>query len=113
VGCYYASKGATINTLDSMLIGFGMLPRGEVALIAAQIGLTFAIISPGVLSAVVVMSLLTSIIPPVLFLYILSPYRAVTPEEFEVERKKVEERFSIIYRLRIHLARKMKRTYRK
>ncbi|MFX0199782.1 MAG: cation:proton antiporter, partial [Candidatus Hodarchaeota archaeon] len=109
LGCYYASRSTKINYLDSMLISFGMLPRGEVALVAAQIGLSFAIISPGVLSAVVVMSLLTSIIPPILFLYILSPYRAVTPEEFEVERKKVEEQFSIILRLRKHLAKKMPR----
>ncbi len=109
LGCYFASRGTKINYLDSMLISFGMLPRGEVALIAAQIGLSFAIISSEVLSAVVVMSLLTSIIPPVLFLYILSPYRAVTPEEFEIKRKKVEEQFSIIHRLRKHLAKKMPR----
>lgn len=112
LGCYYASKATRVNKLDAMLIGVGMIPRGEVALVAAQIGLSFAVISPTVFSAVVVMSLLTSVIPPVIFLRILRPYGTATPEEFEVERRKIEESFSIIYRLRKHLTRKKERIYR-
>lgn len=112
LGCYYASRAMRVNKLDSMLIGFGMIPRGEVALIAAQIGLSFAIISPAVFSAVVVMSLLTSVLPPVIFLHLLKPYRTTTPEEYEAERRKIEESLSIINKLRKHLTRKKERMYR-
>ncbi|MFN6992354.1 MAG: cation:proton antiporter, partial [Fervidobacterium sp.] len=73
-GCYYGAKKSGMDQLDSMLVGFGMLPRGEVALIAAQIGLTANIISPSIFSALIIMTLLTSLLPPLIFFYALTPY---------------------------------------
>ena len=51
---------------DSMIIGVGMVPRGEVAMIVALIGFSQNLINQNVYSAVILMSLLTTIIPPLI-----------------------------------------------
>ena len=104
LGCYLASRHQDIDELDSIIISLGMIPRGEVALIAAQIGLTMKIISPEIFAAVVVMTLFTSLLPPVLFFYALTPYtHAKTIAEFEAQKKKVIKRLDLIGRIRIYL----------
>ncbi|MGA2479841.1 MAG: cation:proton antiporter [Spirochaetia bacterium] len=47
---------------DSALIGFGMAPRGEVAMIIALIGLDRRLIGQDVYVSLIFMSLLTTII---------------------------------------------------
>jgi Kef-type K+ transport system membrane component KefB len=104
LGCYLASRHQGIDELDSIIISLGMIPRGEVALIAAQIGLTMKIISPEIFAAVVVMTLFTSLLPPLLFFYALTPYtHAKTIAEFEAQKKKVIKRLDLIGRIRIYL----------
>ncbi len=104
IGCYYGARKSGMDQLDAMLVGFGMIPRGEVALIAAQIGLTAGIISSQIFSALIIMTLFTSLIPPLIFFYALTPYtHAKTIEEFESYRKKVIYNLSLISRLRLHL----------
>jgi Kef-type K+ transport system membrane component KefB len=49
---------------DSLIVGTGMVPRGEVAMIVALIGLGQNLIDQGIYSALILMSLLTTIIPP-------------------------------------------------
>ncbi len=61
--------GAIGPGLDRLSIGIGMIPRGEVGLIFANIGLTLAvagerIVSDAVFSAVVVMVIVTTIVTP-------------------------------------------------
>jgi Kef-type K+ transport system membrane component KefB len=51
---------------DSLIIGTGMVPRGEVAMIVALIGLSQNLINQGTYSALILMSLLTTIIPPLI-----------------------------------------------
>jgi Kef-type K+ transport system membrane component KefB len=51
---------------DSLIIGTGMVPRGEVAMIVALIGLNQNLIDQGTYSALILMSLLTTIIPPLI-----------------------------------------------
>jgi len=51
---------------DSMIVGIGMAPRGEVAMIVALIGLSQNIIDQSIYSALILMSLLTTIIPPLI-----------------------------------------------
>ena len=51
---------------DSMVIGFGMTPRGEVAMIVALIGLDRGIIDQPLYAVLVAMSLITTIIPPLI-----------------------------------------------
>lgn len=65
-GSYLGSIISGLNRKDADIIGTGMIPRGEIGLVAAQIGLVSGILSPSLFSAVVVMAILTSIIPPLL-----------------------------------------------
>ena len=53
-----------MSTRDSLTVGTGMVPRGEVAMIVALIGLNQNLIMQDTYAAVVLMSLLTTIIPP-------------------------------------------------
>jgi len=56
-------QGSSLN--DSLVIGFGMVPRGEVAMIIALIGLNQGLITSSVYTAIVLMSVLTTIITPI------------------------------------------------
>lgn len=49
---------------DRLLIGIGMLPRGEVGLVFASIGRTLGVISDDLFSAVVLMVIITTLIAP-------------------------------------------------
>lgn len=53
--------------VNKLVVGFGMVPRGEVGLIFATIGLGLGVITDGVFSVVIIMVILTTLItPPVL-----------------------------------------------
>jgi Kef-type K+ transport system membrane component KefB len=64
IGCGAAARMAGFSRTDSLVIGFGMSPRGEVAMIVALIGLTSKIISQDIYVAIVLMSLITTILTP-------------------------------------------------
>jgi Kef-type K+ transport system membrane component KefB len=49
---------------DAIRIGIGMIPRGEVGMVVAQIGLAMAVISERLFGVVVFMSVMTTIIAP-------------------------------------------------
>ncbi|MFC2067427.1 cation:proton antiporter [Chloroflexota bacterium] len=66
IGCGVSARLQGINTKDSAIIGLGMVPRGEVAMIVALIGLNNNLIMQNTYAAVVLMSLLTTIIPPII-----------------------------------------------
>ncbi|MFL6247528.1 MAG: cation:proton antiporter [Thermoanaerobaculia bacterium] len=66
--------------LRRIVIGVGMIPRGEVGLIFAQIGLSTKLISGGMYSAVALMVMLTTFIAPPLLRRLLV---AGTPGKFE------------------------------
>jgi Kef-type K+ transport system membrane component KefB len=61
-----------------IVVGVGMIPRGEVGLIFAQIGLASQLISGGLYSAVALMVMLTTVITPPLLRRLLEP-RTPTP----------------------------------
>jgi len=69
LGKQVCSLGAIERGLDRLSIGLGMIPRGEVGLIFASIGLTLhvggeRIIDPAVFSAVVIMVIVTTMVTP-------------------------------------------------
>ena len=66
--------------LRRIVIGVGMIPRGEVGLIFAQIGLTSKLISGGLYSAVALMVMLTTFITPPLLRRLLVQK---TPTKFD------------------------------
>lgn len=49
---------------DRLLIGIGMLPRGEVGLVFASIGRTLGVISDDLFSAIILMVILTTLVAP-------------------------------------------------
>jgi Kef-type K+ transport system membrane component KefB len=67
IGCGIPAKLDGLCTKDSLVVGFGMAPRGEVAMIVALIGLEAGIIGQGVYVTLVLMSLLTTIITPIVY----------------------------------------------
>ena len=69
VGCGCGAKFAdkSISKESFNIIGFGMVPRGEVGIIIASIGLTNGILSNELYSVIVMMAVATTIIaPPIL-----------------------------------------------
>ena len=67
IGCGIPARLAGLCTKDALIVGFGMAPRGEVAMIVALIGLESGIIGQGVYVTLVLMSLLTTLITPVIY----------------------------------------------
>jgi Kef-type K+ transport system membrane component KefB len=59
-----AASGATGSRGDKLTIGFGMLPRGEVGLIFASIGLSVGALSEELYGSVLVVVLVTTLIAP-------------------------------------------------
>jgi Kef-type K+ transport system membrane component KefB len=81
IGCGIPAKLMGMSRNDSLIVGFGMSPRGEVAMIVALIGLTAGIIGQGIYVAIVLMSLLTTVITPIVFRNWLFRSTAPSPEE--------------------------------
>jgi len=67
VGCGIPAKLSGLCTKDALIVGFGMAPRGEVAMIIALIGLETGIIGQEVYVTLVLMSLLTTLITPIVY----------------------------------------------
>ena len=67
IGCGLPARLTGMSAKDSLIIGFGMVPRGEVAMIVALIGLQQGIIDQGLYVALVLMSLITTIITPLIY----------------------------------------------
>ncbi len=67
IGCGIPAKLMGMSTKDSLIVGFGMAPRGEVAMIVALIGLQQSIIDQGLYVSLVLMSLVTTIVTPIIY----------------------------------------------
>jgi Kef-type K+ transport system membrane component KefB len=67
IGCGVPARIAGLCNRDALIVGFGMAPRGEVAMIVALIGLEAGIIGQGVYVTLVLMSLLTTLITPIVY----------------------------------------------
>ncbi len=62
IGCGLGSLG--LGWADALRVGVGMVPRGEVGMIVAQIGLAMGLVTPPVYSVAVFMSLATTLVAP-------------------------------------------------
>jgi len=65
IGCYIPAKLQGMSNQDSFVVGFGMSPRGEVAMIVALLGLNAGLIKQDIYVSLVLMSLLTTILTPI------------------------------------------------
>ena len=64
VGKTVAALGALGTNTDKLVIGFGMIPRGEVGLIFATIGVTVGVFNDELYAVVLLMVLVTTLISP-------------------------------------------------
>jgi Kef-type K+ transport system membrane component KefB len=82
IGCGLGAIG--LGWSDAVRVGVGMVPRGEVGMVVAQIGLGFGVIKPSIYSVVVFMALATTLVaPPLLKL----AYRGVEPDTTAAEEQ--------------------------
>lgn len=67
VACSSAALLAKLKGRDALAVGVGMVPRGEVALIVAALGLSNGVLNAGQYSIISAMALLTTfVVPPIL-----------------------------------------------
>lgn len=64
LGCGLPALSLGLGAREALAVGVGMVPRGEVAMIVALIGLDNGVIGQPVYVAIVAMGLLTTIFPP-------------------------------------------------
>ncbi|MBI2320714.1 MAG: cation:proton antiporter [Chloroflexi bacterium] len=65
-GCGLSALSVGFNRRGAWRIGIGMLPRGEVALIVAGVGLTAGVIESDVFGVAIMMTVITTLLAPVL-----------------------------------------------
>jgi Kef-type K+ transport system membrane component KefB len=71
VGCYIGARLVKLSHKVSSTVGVGMIPRGEVAMIVALIGLEkLEVIHEDIYISLILMSLLTTLIAPILLRYV-------------------------------------------
>ena len=82
IGC---GLGAwSLGKVEALRVGVGMIPRGEVGMVVAQIGLGFGIIRQNIYGVVVFMSVATTIVaPPLIKLTYRKLLESGRPEETE------------------------------
>lgn len=66
VGCGGIALAWRSGLKESVIIGFGMAPRGEVAMIVALIGLNQGLIKQDIYVSIILMSLVTTIVTPII-----------------------------------------------
>ena len=78
IGCMIPSMCCGFTTLGALRIGAGMVPRGEVALIIAGLGLSYGYLTQEIFGIGIMMTLITTVIaPPALVGLFRSPKRGV------------------------------------
>jgi Kef-type K+ transport system membrane component KefB len=66
IGCGGVALAWRSGVKESVIIGFGMAPRGEVAMIVALIGLNQGLIKQDIYVSIILMSLVTTIVTPII-----------------------------------------------
>ncbi|MBN1785537.1 MAG: cation:proton antiporter [Candidatus Methanofastidiosa archaeon] len=84
VGCYIMCKLSKFDNKDSLTVGIGMVPRMEVAIIIANIGLVQNIIDQSLYSTIILMAFVTTLITPPLLKVVLSEKKPVSAEASQV-----------------------------
>lgn len=79
IGCALGSW--TLGRVDMLRVGVGMIPRGEVGMVVAQLGLSLGVINKSIYAAVVFMAVGTTLVAPPLLSRV---YRDCPREEPEV-----------------------------
>ncbi|HOG08586.1 MAG: cation:proton antiporter [Syntrophales bacterium] len=64
-------SGLVAGNVNKSIVGFGMIPRGEVGLIFAMMGKSLRVISDSVFAALIIMVILSTLITPPVLTYLL------------------------------------------
>lgn len=75
IACAISSYFSKLNLKESFLVGIGMVPRGEVALIIASLGLSKNVLTPDQYSIISAMALLTSFFVPTVLSYFIKKFK--------------------------------------
>lgn len=91
VGCSIPALFLNFNFRGALRVGVGMIPRGEVALIVAGIGLSSGILNSEAFSAAILMTFVTTLLAPPVLTKMLSSGKTGVRKKIEVrdERKQV------------------------
>jgi Kef-type K+ transport system membrane component KefB len=65
------AAGYVAGDVDRALVGWGMVPRGEVGLIFAMVGKQLGVVSEQVFAVIVIMIILTTVVTPVVLVRLL------------------------------------------
>jgi Kef-type K+ transport system membrane component KefB len=71
---------------DALRVAVGMVPRGEVGMVVAQIGLAMGVMAKSVYAIVVFMSVVTTLVAPPFLKLAYKDYKSAGPAEEEVAR---------------------------
>ncbi|NDR69609.1 cation:proton antiporter [Fructilactobacillus sanfranciscensis] len=71
IGCGVGAKLCQIDLKDANVIGIGMISRGEMALIVAQVAISSHLLSSELYSEIILVIILTTVISPILLKYVL------------------------------------------
>ncbi|MDC7219142.1 MAG: cation:proton antiporter [Spirochaetales bacterium] len=81
IGCGGPALFLNFNKTGALRIGVGMVPRGEVALIIAGIGIAQGILSKNLFGVAVMMTLITTVVPPPILTALLKINRKGTKKD--------------------------------
>lgn len=70
-----------LGRMDMLRVGVGMIPRGEVGMVVAQIGLTLGVITKPLYAVVVLMTVVTTVVAPPMLKYAYRDCRPGLAEE--------------------------------
>ncbi len=91
IGCGGPALGLGFNLKGGFRIGSGMIPRGEVALIIAGIGLSAGIVNQQLFGIVILMTLLTTLVAPPILNVSLSIKGSGTRKEVSLSEAQIFE----------------------
>ena len=79
IGCGGGALLCRFRPMEALTVGVGMISRGEVALITATIGLQAGLITPSLFSVVILITLITTLVTPLLLklVYLVRPQLGV------------------------------------
>lgn len=86
LGCSLPSLFLNFNVRGALRVGVGMIPRGEVALIIAGIGLSSGILPHDIFSISIIMTFLTTVITPPVFSKMLEIDKPVLKKERKIKK---------------------------
>ena len=75
-GCYSMARVIGFNNLESLVIGFGMVPRAEVMLVTAAIALELGALSNTTYTSLLVFLVVSSVVTPPIIKAIYSKFKA-------------------------------------